>query len=407
MSPRYDQFPTAGGGLDIPRYLTSHQGVLVEDFESAAAWTGTLMTPTDDAAHKRSGAKGVKFTSDAGPVTAKMVKTTGISHQFAATDVIQLDIYSTQHWSSSWALYLSNAVNLSTTNFASPSFYIYQGFNRIRILASDMVSTSGGDWANLILGLQLRCNAINGETPVVTIDNLRRNPDSQPAVLLTFDGGYVEHHSLVLPYMESVGAHFTDYVIGELVGTAGYCSIAQLQEMDAAGDDVGNHTWDHAGLDLLGDRATVQAHIDPCTDLLVDNDMPRAAYDLAYPGGGWNNTVVFDGMSDAGMLSGRKNGGTNPIVLPGRLWYELESRPIVTASVLADQEALFDRAVAEQAVAAIFMHRVTTTPGGTEDVDFDAVFKPLIEYGLSLGLPFLTITELRRLDAGIVRVATP
>jgi peptidoglycan/xylan/chitin deacetylase (PgdA/CDA1 family) len=108
--------------------------------------------------------------------------------------------------------------------------------------------------------------------PFSGVPTARDNARSRPAVSVTFDDGYSDNHEFALPALVRHGITATFFV------TAGFLerdaavlarfralrgvsaqmirplSWSQLDEMRAAGMDVGAHTYSHPNLARLGDR---------------------------------------------------------------------------------------------------------------------------------------------------------
>ena len=79
-------------------------------------------------------------------------------------------------------------------------------------------------------------------------------------------------------------------------------TLAQLQELYAAGWDVGNHSDSSAQLTSMT-LAEAKASLIDCASYLENNGMPRAARQVAYVDGQYNDTVL-QAMHDTGMQSG-------------------------------------------------------------------------------------------------------
>ena len=104
--------------------------------------------------------------------------------------------------------------------------------------------------------------------PVVSLDDALDRLDAgdpSPSVVLTFDDGFADVYTDAWPLLRDRGLPFTVYVAAGLVGgqmrwegsnadSQGAPALTwdQLAEMQASGlCTVGNHTWDHAGPELV------------------------------------------------------------------------------------------------------------------------------------------------------------
>lgn len=91
---------------------------------------------------------------------------------------------------------------------------------------------------------------------------------TEPVAVLTFDDGYADNHTHLLPILQEFGISATVYVttglllrdpttVGAMRALTGYAaeflSIAELRELHAAGVEIGAHTVTHRNLAKLAD----------------------------------------------------------------------------------------------------------------------------------------------------------
>ena len=79
----------------------------------------------------------------------------------------------------------------------------------------------------------------------VYLDSMWINPAFRPMLMLHFDDGYPSESSEAASYMKTKGLRGTIGVVSSLVGTSGFMSITQLQELYNAGWDLVNHSKTH------------------------------------------------------------------------------------------------------------------------------------------------------------------
>lgn len=89
--------------------------------------------------------------------------------------------------------------------------------------------------------------ATSAACTVIIYDGLV-NSNPMNTHLLMFDDGLDSVYNLAFPIMKERGIPGTFYVTTEKIGTAGYCTWEQLQEMQEAGWTIGNHTNNHVDL---------------------------------------------------------------------------------------------------------------------------------------------------------------
>lgn len=64
-------------------------------------------------------------------------------------------------------------------------------------------------------------------------------------VILTFDDGYEDNYTEMLPILEEYGMKATVYVITNQIGQPGYLTWDQLRAMQVRGIEIGSHTANH------------------------------------------------------------------------------------------------------------------------------------------------------------------
>jgi peptidoglycan/xylan/chitin deacetylase (PgdA/CDA1 family) len=67
-------------------------------------------------------------------------------------------------------------------------------------------------------------------------------------IMLTFDDGNEDNYSYAFPIMQEYGFSGTAYLVANRLGAEGFLSVPQLQEMIAAGWEIGSHSMTHADL---------------------------------------------------------------------------------------------------------------------------------------------------------------
>jgi peptidoglycan/xylan/chitin deacetylase (PgdA/CDA1 family) len=76
-------------------------------------------------------------------------------------------------------------------------------------------------------------------------------PCPAKAIALTFDDGYVDAYTDVLPVLKRYGLVATFYIVTNFVGQPGYMTWEQLAELRDAGMEIGAHTVSHPDLTML------------------------------------------------------------------------------------------------------------------------------------------------------------
>ncbi|HKW70652.1 MAG TPA: polysaccharide deacetylase family protein [Candidatus Dormibacteraeota bacterium] len=114
----------------------------------------------------------------------------------------------------------------------------YMGF-RLSVKPSDFAAQM--DWLTR-----------NGYHPVTTLDVINylsgaRGLPSRP-IVLTFDDGYADFYTAAVPILRQHDFTAVAYVVSGFVDQPGYMSARQIQELQAAGFEIGSHTVHHVNL---------------------------------------------------------------------------------------------------------------------------------------------------------------
>ncbi|WP_438748429.1 polysaccharide deacetylase family protein [Pararhizobium sp. O133] len=147
-------------------------------------------------------------------------------------------------------LYLSSA-NFSGSKWINSTSTIHpggfsKGVNLVPINLADMAVSGGESLANLMTTIRARIDSDSGDG-VAMFDGLVLGAKDRPRIVLGFDDGFVSQYATAYPYMASKGMVGTIYAVQDLNGTANYMTLANAQEMYAAGWDIANHTKAHLG----------------------------------------------------------------------------------------------------------------------------------------------------------------
>lgn len=121
---------------------------------------------------------------------------------------------------------------------------------------------------------------------------LREKAPSCPErpVALTFDDGYDNHATEVLPILRSYGYVATFYIISGDVGREGYVTWEQLRELRDAGMEIGAHTVSHAALTALS-LAEARAEI-VNSKAEIEQQLNSTVTSFSYPSGDYNEAVA-------------------------------------------------------------------------------------------------------------------
>lgn len=277
-------------------------------------------------------------------------------------------------------IYISSTTDFSKYfKFSMFSSSFHEGTNEILINRTTWANTGGEDWANTMVRLRVRVNAKAAVQAVLRFDSLYAGYYSRPKCIFNFDDGYASVYTKAYPYLRKYGFKGSTFVNSNLVESNGsYMTRAQLDELYAAGWDIGNHTHTHPHLDQQS-AATIQSELDSCTTYLkargyIRNNMHKH---FVYPYGDYNQTVINE-VTNRSFLTARTtisnrtqvNNLDNPYLL---LWQG------VSVGNAAAAKAALDRTIADGGVVMWGLHAIADTPGQAWEWD-TASFQELVDY---------------------------
>ena len=390
--------PTIVKTLAMPqpaRKLALSAGAVLQDFDSTAGWALTTGTGTMavDTTHVKHGAASLEVTAAAGTTTE--IKATNLNWDLSKENSgIQMWVYlhSTGVSADTPNDSLTLQIRLSNDNFenayfrAHNSIDVHEGWNLLhwspRVDSDpDWITNYGATWSQPIQRMTLSVAAPSDRGYEVSFDDFRVGvTGTKPAFLWTFDDGYEENYTDVLPYLQSHGEKATMYVIGSWPSdpqTGSKISLTHLHALYDAGWAIGNHTYDHTDLGQVTQAVAAQ-EIQAGHDWLVANGFTRAADFLAYPLNDTSPSAVA-AAAQCGVKAARQSGYRNQfrpvdesLMLSS---YEFDNED----PVLSLWEARIDRAIANGGTLIVNAHRMLYTSGGVT-VDNIALFQGIVDY---------------------------
>jgi peptidoglycan/xylan/chitin deacetylase (PgdA/CDA1 family) len=124
-------------------------------------------------------------------------------------------------------------------------------------------------------------------------------------VMLTFDDGYADAYSVVLPLLKAYGMTGVFFVTVNLVDKPGYITRAQVRALADAGMDVESHAMDHVSMIRpLADQIYQMCRSRDFLNEWTGTDVRH----FAYPSGDYNDVSGL-ALQRCGYLSAYKKGG--------------------------------------------------------------------------------------------------
>ncbi len=129
--------------------------------------------------------------------------------------------------------------------FASGNMFIRPGWNKIRLGRRDFTASGSPTWATDVAVIRFNFAFEASQVLTMYIKNLSTPGFARPQIPIVFDDGYESVYTVAFPYMAARGLVGTVGVISSKVGTSGFMTEAQLQELYDAGWSLCNHTHLH------------------------------------------------------------------------------------------------------------------------------------------------------------------
>lgn len=243
------------------------------------------------------------------------------------------------------------------------------------------------------VGLLAACAALLG--PAVA--SAAGAPASPLVVSLTFDDAYADQMQ-AHDVLAARGLHGTFYANSGLLGRSGRLTIAQLQALQAGGEEIGGHTIGHPRLSAL---SAAEQRVELCNDRAALVGAGLRVTDVAYPYGDYNDDIERQaaecGYNSARTVSGIGCGSTcaPAETVPPIDAYATRAYPTRSETTVAQMEAKIDAARAAGGWFTLVFHHVCEPTAGCGP------------YAISQAdLAALADWLVARQNAGVLRVAT-
>lgn len=158
----------------------------------------------------------------------------------------------------------------------------------------------GADWpASLIMKPRLFESHLQYLTEqgytIVSVEELAHRLEQGASVdkyvALSFDDGYKNNYSVVLPLLQKYGAKGSFFVINREMGDELHMNEQEIKALIGAGMELGSHTYSHNPLAKIEEKYLVW-ELDTSRYWLKKKFDGYIVRTLAYPNGSYNSTVV-------------------------------------------------------------------------------------------------------------------
>jgi len=385
----------------LPQNYILQADTLFEDFENAASFsksgTDPLGTVAADTTNVKFGSEALRLTVNTAGSNITAVKT--IDQLFSDSTVFHFWIYVPDDTPN------TNVTSLEITFSSYTNYAQYfkktlgtgykcfvRGWNHIAVHASEFVNYTTESWTRPMVRMTFRVFYLAGQTGYITLDNLSVGQESLVKCIFSFDDCDPTVYSNVFAKMSSLGLKGTVYLTKNIITEGSGLTIAQINEMYAAGWAICNHTVSHPYLNLLT-PAEIEAEIQGCTDWLVSNGWTRAAKHLAWPWGTVMTSDMLIACQSTGIFTARTPWGGEPEMLPCQDLYQLRGHQLMENTTLANMKTWVDQCARKKGTLNIYGHAIADGHEGDTFYWGATKFNGLIDYLVARKIPCVTIDE--------------
>lgn len=390
----------AAAGASPPNLITN-AGTQISALDSTGDWTFTgAGSQTVNTSLVREGLGSLQLTATAPGDRAAIDKTVTLDmSSMARGGQVRFWVHLAGDWQTTLAeVKLRFATSTSSFEYRLSSLDgMHQGWNLITAGSGDFVAGAGASWSSLIVGVRFEVWPVAGQSASVCLDGLRCGVYASPVVVMSFDDGLMSVYSKAYPIMAARGLKGTAYIVSNDVINDTNMSLDELHALYAAGWDIANHTVTHPDDLSLLTTEQIAGELAGCANYLIENGMPRAAFDVAYPGGVCTSAVL-EAMAATGMRTGRLV-TYRPLALP------LDEPTMLGASATdpsaltpAQIKARIDQAVRNGGVIQLLFHDIVPAVVDPTYELSEATFTSICDYLVAHHIPALTVSELQGLS---------
>jgi len=159
------------------------------------------------------------------------------------------------------------------------------GYHRIGVFRADHVPTLSQEAFERQLSLlaRFRYRACSFDEVVDCLD--RGAPLPRRGVVIAFDDGYEETHTVAWPLLKRFGFSATVFVAPAEVGAPGFATWEQLIELARDGLTIGSHTMHHTYLPLVNEARALEELVQ--SKRVLEARLHQPVHYLSYPIGGF------------------------------------------------------------------------------------------------------------------------
>ncbi|MBD2847083.1 S-layer homology domain-containing protein [Paenibacillus sp. IB182496] len=369
---------TGAGTADEPagRPDTAMPAELITDFSDADGWYGTV-AHTGDVSRIVEGASSIILSTDAdNTTTAARLTEAALDLSRARNLMVRLYVEDLERLSKFEVRVSADPAMKAYLRFAQTKWQLVEGWNEVLIPVEAFDAEGDASLERVMTTVQVSITQ-RGDLPVSAVfDALYRDYAGKGKVMIQFDDGWSSVYSKAFPMMQAKGFSGSFGIVTDFIGTKNYATLAQLDEMYAAGWDMFNHTATHASLTGVS-AAEAEEEVRAARAFLLRHRMARGADYLAYPYGDYNEATV-DIVARYSRYARTVTGGyeLDPPINPHRL----KAIELVNGIEPAVYQDAIRTAAREGSTVIFFLHRIEDAGEATSmlhTADFQAFLDEL------------------------------
>lgn len=239
--------------------------------------------------------------------------------------------------------------------------------------------------------LYIESTLLNGTLSSLSIKEVLNFQDGafdSGSLVITFDDGKLSNYTDGFPLITSKGVKCTHYIISDYVGSLGYMTWNQLNELNQSGFDIQCHSKTHGLLTNLTSEQ-VKSEMISVNNAFIYNGLPSPQHH-AYPGGIFNQITV-DAVSEYRKTA--RNTLPNLLFSPWNnhiIPVALSIDNISDGGIVILKEWL-DLCKLLNVCGVIYGHGVSVN-GGSSEVSVSKLTE-IIDYAKQISLEILTMSE--------------
>ena len=193
-------------------------------------------------------------------------------------------------------LYLSVAADYLNYYTLTVTPLTRNGWQVFSVADTEWLVGAGAPTFDTITKIKFRAVPATGKTVDIYWDRAVYSPNGTPQVCLMWDDGSATDYTHVFSLAAKYGLSCTFSIIADLIGTANFCTWAQLKQMRDAGHDIVIHG--QYGLSSLADINAAIADIEHNRDAIVAQGFAYASDIYVYPQGIYQMAAGDDSITD-------------------------------------------------------------------------------------------------------------